>query len=66
VVAKGIQFLTAYNSSVGLANLGLYRRNHVLPLCMTSGEETAAFGGTGQASERGCKLAASLARGSSE
>src|SRR5262249_28652663 len=36
VIAKHIHFLIGpYNSSVGLANLGLYRRNHVLPLWMT-------------------------------
>src|SRR5947209_20378874 len=32
VIARGIHFLIGpYNSSVGLANLGLYRQNHVLP-----------------------------------
>jgi branched-chain amino acid transport system substrate-binding protein len=49
VIAKGIHFLIGpYNSSVGLANLGLYRRNHVLPLWMTSRDETAGFGATVQ------------------
>lgn len=49
VIAKGIHFLIGpYNSSVGIANLGLYRRNHVLPLWMTSRPETAGFGATVQ------------------
>jgi branched-chain amino acid transport system substrate-binding protein len=49
VIAKGIRFLIGpYNSSVGIANLGLYRRNHVLPLWMTSRDETAGFGATVQ------------------
>jgi ABC-type branched-subunit amino acid transport system substrate-binding protein len=49
VIAKGIHFLIGpYNSSVGLANLRLYRRNHVLPLWMTSRDETAGFGATVQ------------------
>src|ERR671931_300288 len=49
VIARGIHFLIGpYNSSVGLANLGLYRQNHVLPLWMTSRDETAGFGVTVQ------------------
>lgn len=47
VVAKGIHFVIGpYNSSVGLANLPLYRRHHVLPLWMTSEDKTAGFGAT--------------------
>ncbi len=49
VVAKGIHFLIGpYNSSVGLANLPLYRRKDVLPLWMTSIDATAGFGATVQ------------------
>jgi branched-chain amino acid transport system substrate-binding protein len=49
VIAKGIDFVIGpYNSSVGVANLGLYRSNHVLPLWMTSSDETAGFGVTVQ------------------
>lgn len=49
VIAKGIHFLIGpYNSSVGIANLGLYRRNRVLPLWMTSRDETAGLGATVQ------------------
>jgi branched-chain amino acid transport system substrate-binding protein len=49
VIGKGIHFLIGpYNSSVGIANLGLYRRHHVLPLWMTSRDETAGFGATVQ------------------
>src|SRR5437762_3115656 len=49
VIAKGIHFLIGpYNSSVGIANLGLYRRNRVLPVWMTSRDETAGFGATVQ------------------
>jgi branched-chain amino acid transport system substrate-binding protein len=49
VIAKGIHFVIGpYNSSVGIANLGLYRRNHVLPLWMTSRDETAGVGATVQ------------------
>jgi branched-chain amino acid transport system substrate-binding protein len=49
VIAKGIQFVIGpYNSSVGIANLPLYRRNHVLPLWMTSRDETAGVGATVQ------------------
>jgi branched-chain amino acid transport system substrate-binding protein len=49
VIAKGIGFLVGpYNSSVGIANLGLYRRNRVLPMWMTSRDETAGAGATVQ------------------
>jgi branched-chain amino acid transport system substrate-binding protein len=49
VVAKGIKFLIGpYNSSVGLANLPYYRRNHLLPVWMTSRDETAGVGATVQ------------------
>ena len=49
VVAKGVRFVIGpYNSSVGIANLSLYRRNHVLPLWMTSRDETAGVGATVQ------------------
>jgi branched-chain amino acid transport system substrate-binding protein len=47
VIAKGIHFeIGPYNSSVGLLNLPLYRHNHVLPLWMTSRDDTAGFGAT--------------------
>src|SRR5690349_23745861 len=37
VIARHIHFLIGpYNSSVGIANLGLYRKKHVLPVWMTS------------------------------
>jgi branched-chain amino acid transport system substrate-binding protein len=49
VIAKGIHFVIGpYNSSVGIANLALYRRNHVLPVWMTSRDETAGVGATVQ------------------
>src|SRR3954452_11202350 len=49
VIAKGIRFVIGpYNSSVGLANLAVYRRKHVLPLWMTSRDETAGVGVTVQ------------------
>jgi ABC-type branched-subunit amino acid transport system substrate-binding protein len=49
VIAKGIRFVIGpYNSSVGIANLPLYRRNRVLPLWMTSLDETAGVGATVQ------------------
>jgi branched-chain amino acid transport system substrate-binding protein len=49
VIAKGIRFVIGpYNSSVGIANLPLYRRNHALPLWMTSRDETAGAGATVQ------------------
>jgi branched-chain amino acid transport system substrate-binding protein len=47
VVARGIRFLIGpYNSSAGIANLAFYRRNRVLPLWMTSRDETAGAGAT--------------------
>jgi branched-chain amino acid transport system substrate-binding protein len=49
VIARGIHFVIGpYNSSVGVANLPLYRRSHVLPLWMTSRDETAGVGATVQ------------------
>jgi branched-chain amino acid transport system substrate-binding protein len=49
VIAHAIGFVIGpYNSSVGIANLALYRRNHVLPLWMTSRDETAGAGATVQ------------------
>lgn len=49
VIARRIRFVIGpYNSSVGIANLPLYRRSHVLPLWMTSRDETAGSGGTVQ------------------
>jgi branched-chain amino acid transport system substrate-binding protein len=49
VIAKGIRFVIGpYNSSVGLVNLPIYRRHHVLPLWMTSRDNTAGFGATVQ------------------
>jgi ABC-type branched-subunit amino acid transport system substrate-binding protein len=49
VIAKGIDFLIGpYNSSVGIENLPLYRRAKVLPLWMTSRDETAGVGATVQ------------------
>ena len=49
VIAKGIRFVIGpYNSSVGISNLPLYRRNRVLPLWMTSRDETAGAGATVQ------------------
>ena len=49
VIARGIGFVIGpYNSSVGLANLPPYRRSHVLPLWMTSRDETAGGGATVQ------------------
>jgi len=49
VVARGIRFVIGpYNSSVGISNLPLYRRSHVLPLWMTSRDETAGVGATVQ------------------
>ncbi|HZT86197.1 MAG TPA: branched-chain amino acid ABC transporter substrate-binding protein [Gaiellaceae bacterium] len=49
VIARGIHFVIGpYNSSVGLANLSLYRRHHVLPLWMTSDDKTAGLGATVQ------------------
>jgi branched-chain amino acid transport system substrate-binding protein len=49
VIGKRIHFLIGpYNSSVGIANLALYRRHRVLPLWMTSRDETAGAGATVQ------------------
>ncbi|HEU5244944.1 MAG TPA: branched-chain amino acid ABC transporter substrate-binding protein [Gaiellaceae bacterium] len=49
VIGKGIHFVIGpYNSSVGLANLSLYRRQRVLPLWMTSEDKTAGIGATVQ------------------
>jgi len=49
VIAKGIHFVIGpYNSSVGLANLSLYRRHRVLPLWMTSEDKTGGIGATVQ------------------
>jgi branched-chain amino acid transport system substrate-binding protein len=49
VIKNGIRFVIGpYNSSVGIANLALYRRYRVLPLWMTSRDETAGAGATVQ------------------
>jgi len=49
VIAKRVHFLIGpYNSSVGIANLALYRRHHILPLWLTSRDETAGAGATVQ------------------
>ena len=49
VIAKRIHFVIGpYNSSVGLANLPLYRRHRVLPLWMTSEDKTGGLGATVQ------------------
>src|SRR5262245_33300999 len=49
VIGQGIGFVIGpYNSSVGLENLSLYRRNRVLPLWMTSSDETRGAGATVQ------------------
>jgi branched-chain amino acid transport system substrate-binding protein len=49
VIAKQIHFVIGpYNSSVGLANLSLYRRHRVLPLWMTSDDRTEGLGATVQ------------------
>lgn len=49
VVSKGIHFLIGpYNSSVGLANLPYYRRHNVLPVWMTSSDQTRGLGATVQ------------------
>jgi branched-chain amino acid transport system substrate-binding protein len=49
VIAKGIGFVIGpYNSSVGLQNLSLYRQGRVLPLWMTSSDETKGAGATTQ------------------
>jgi branched-chain amino acid transport system substrate-binding protein len=47
VIGKGTHFVIGpYNSSVGLANLPVYRRHRVLPLWMTSDDKTAGLGAT--------------------
>jgi ABC-type branched-subunit amino acid transport system substrate-binding protein len=47
VIRQGIGFVIGpYNSSVGLENLSLYRRRSVLPLWMTSSDETRGAGAT--------------------
>jgi branched-chain amino acid transport system substrate-binding protein len=49
VIAKRIHFVIGpYNSSVGLANLSLYRSHRVLPLWMTSEDKTGGLGATVQ------------------
>ena len=49
VIGKKIHFVIGpYNSSVGLANLSLYRSHHVLPLWMTSEDKTQGSGATVQ------------------
>src|SRR5436309_5095495 len=49
VIARGLRFVIGpYNSSVGIENLPLYRRARVLPLWMTSLDETAGVGATVQ------------------
>jgi len=49
VIAKGIHFVIGpYNSSLGLANLSLYRGRRVLPLWMTSEDKTGGLGATVQ------------------
>jgi branched-chain amino acid transport system substrate-binding protein len=49
VIGQGIGFVIGpYNSSVGLQNLSLYRQNRVLPVWMTSSDETRGAGATVQ------------------
>jgi branched-chain amino acid transport system substrate-binding protein len=49
VIAQGVGFVIGpYNSSVGLQNLSLYRQNRVLPVWMTSSDETRGAGATVQ------------------
>lgn len=49
VIARGIGFVIGpYNSSVGLQNLSLYRQHRVLPVWMTSSDETKGAGATVQ------------------
>ncbi len=49
VIAQDIGFVIGpYNSSVGLQNLSLYRQNRVLPVWMTSSDETKGAGATVQ------------------
>jgi branched-chain amino acid transport system substrate-binding protein len=48
-ISRGIRFVIGpYNASVGIANLPLYRRRHVLSLWMTPRDETAGGGATVQ------------------
>jgi ABC-type branched-subunit amino acid transport system substrate-binding protein len=47
VIAKGIRFVIGpYNSAVGLVNLPIYRSHDVLPVWMTSRDQTAGLGVT--------------------
>jgi ABC-type branched-subunit amino acid transport system substrate-binding protein len=49
VIGQGIGFVIGpYNSSVGIQNLALYRRTRVLPVWMTSSDETKGAGATVQ------------------
>lgn len=49
VIAKGIHFVVGpYNSSVGLVNLPIYRSHGVVPVWMTSRDQTAGLGVTVQ------------------
>jgi branched-chain amino acid transport system substrate-binding protein len=49
VIGQGIGFVIGpYNSSVGLQNLSLYRQSRVLPVWMTSSDETKGAGVTVQ------------------
>jgi branched-chain amino acid transport system substrate-binding protein len=49
VIAKGVGFVIGpYNSSVGLQNLPLYRQKRVLPVWMTSSDDTGGAGATVQ------------------
>jgi ABC-type branched-subunit amino acid transport system substrate-binding protein len=49
VIGQGIGFVIGpYNSSVGLQNLALYRQDRVLPVWMTSSDETKGAGATVQ------------------
>jgi ABC-type branched-subunit amino acid transport system substrate-binding protein len=49
VIGQDIGFVIGpYNSSVGLQNLSLYRQSRVLPLWMTSSDETKGAGATVQ------------------
>src|SRR5437764_7300077 len=49
VIARGIHFVIGpYNSAVGLVNLPLYRSHDVLPVWMTSRDQTAGLGVTVQ------------------
>src|SRR5690606_8025346 len=49
VIDQGVPFVIGpYNSSVGVENLPLYRRNRVLPIWMTSLDSTRGAGATVQ------------------